>query len=125
MGIFSAIRERLGRKKQDYGDIKSHVLDQPFPPPSANQQKFDERFGPALDQEEFPREPDFPEIRRNAERERLSMEDVQEPSPRFRKDYDIMEQLNLMEAQLAAIRAQTEAINERLKNLEARLTRRY
>ncbi|MEM7819886.1 MAG: hypothetical protein QXD48_03600 [Candidatus Aenigmatarchaeota archaeon] len=42
------------------------------------------------------------------------------------KDFDILDKLSLIESQLAAIRSQTETINERLKNLEVRLGyRRY
>ena len=40
-------------------------------------------------------------------------------------NYDILDRLNLIESQLSAIRSQTETINERLKNLETKLTRRY
>lgn len=46
-------------------------------------------------------------------------------SERSSRDYDILDRLNLIESQLSAIRSQTETINERLKNMEAKLTRRY
>ncbi|MBS3054808.1 MAG: hypothetical protein J4431_04685 [Candidatus Aenigmarchaeota archaeon] len=36
-------------------------------------------------------------------------------------NYDVMEKLTMIESQLAAIRSQTETINERLKNLEFRM----
>ncbi|MBI2972024.1 MAG: hypothetical protein HYY37_06390 [Candidatus Aenigmarchaeota archaeon] len=41
------------------------------------------------------------------------------------KNYEIIDRLNIIEAQLQAIRSQTETINERLKNMELRLPRRY
>ncbi len=43
------------------------------------------------------------------------------------KDYDVLQRLDVIESQLQAIRSQTETINERLKNLEFKLTggRRY
>ena len=42
------------------------------------------------------------------------------------KSYEIMDRLNMIEAQLSAIRSQTETINERLKNMEFRMGgRRY
>ncbi|MBI2578225.1 MAG: hypothetical protein HYW26_00790 [Candidatus Aenigmarchaeota archaeon] len=121
MGIFSAIKKRLGRGSDDYGDIKSHVLDEPFPPPPAPAQQYDERFGPPLQQEEFPRETGFPEMEKPLTLER----ELEPPSRDFGKEYDIADKLNLIEAQLSAIRSQTETINERLKNMEARLARRY
>ncbi|MBI4019355.1 MAG: hypothetical protein HY364_03810 [Candidatus Aenigmarchaeota archaeon] len=40
---------------------------------------------------------------------------------RTEANYDIMEKLTMIESQLAAIRSQTETINERLKNLEFRM----
>lgn len=124
MGIFSSIKNRLMRRNDDYDDIKSHVLDEPFPPPAPPPaaQQYDERFGPPLQQETFPREPDFPESERPLTLER---EEFAPPSRDFGKEYDIADKLNLIEAQLSAIRSQTETINERLKNMEARLVRRY
>ena len=42
------------------------------------------------------------------------------------RNYDILDRLNIIEAQLSAIRSQTETINERLKNMEMKLgPRRY
>ena len=122
MGIFSAIRKRLTRRDDDYDEIKSDVLDEPLPPPAPplQAQRFDEdRFGSPAFKEPFPREPNFPDLK---QQEPLTFG---EPSKDFQRDYDIMERLNLMEAQLAAIRAQNDAINERLKNIDARLGRRY
>lgn len=125
MGILSAIKRRLTRRSDDYDDeVKGAVLDQPFPAPSLEQTRFDEnRFGTPAFKEPFQREPGFPDLKQ-AEPLTFGREGA-EPSEDFRKNYDIMDKLNLMEAQLAAVRAQTEAINERLKNIEARLVRRY
>jgi hypothetical protein len=42
------------------------------------------------------------------------------------RDYDVLDRLNLIESQVAAIRSMTETINERLKNLDAKFgSRRY
>ncbi|MBI4018611.1 MAG: hypothetical protein HY368_03305 [Candidatus Aenigmarchaeota archaeon] len=127
MGIFSAIKKRLGRG-DDYGDeVKSAVLDEPFPPlPSMERTapKYDERFGSPAYEEKFPREPEFP-VPKEEQPLTLQRPGLDEPSANFKKEYDIMDRLNLIEAQLSAIRSQTETINERLKNMEARLVRRY
>ena len=61
-------------------------------------------------------------------RKDLDFEDMGQPAMRGpSKDYDVMQRLDVIESQLQAIRSQTETINERLKNLEFKLTggRRY
>lgn len=115
----------LRRKEPEFEDIRSHVLGE-YPPPPAfepeRERRFEPRFGERFERFEpgfEPRGLEIPEIRR----EPLAIE------PRFperiEERTDILERLNLIEAQLGAIRSQTETINERLKNLEMRLTRRY
>ena len=42
-----------------------------------------------------------------------------------REMYELLDRLSIIEAQLTAIRSQTETINERIKLMEIRLTRRY
>ena len=42
-----------------------------------------------------------------------------------RDGYEIIDRLNLIESQLSAIRSQTETINERLKNMERSMGKRY
>ena len=109
------------RNYDDVSDIRSNVLgndflrspepDFPrpqadFPRPGINERQFNEpSFG------QFQEPPGFSSI------------DVR--SPDREKDYDILDRLNLIESQLSAIRSQTETINERLKNMERQLGRRY
>lgn len=123
MGLFSAIRKKLFHKgDEDYGEFKSSVLNEPLPPPPALRESQEEEspFGESFTKEPpFPRGENFPEIRR----EPLGFE--AEPTKEFQREYELLDKLNLIEAQLSAIRSQTETINERLKNLEARLVRRY
>ncbi len=109
----------------DLEDIRSNVLGndflrpQPpepdFPPP---QRRIADRF-PGIEEQRFEEPPGFSTVDTR----------FPERSPGFPQDrqgsYDIMDRLNLIESQLAAIRSQTETINERLKNLETKLTRRY
>ena len=123
----------LKRHRKDYDDvedIRSNVLGNDFFKPQ-----------PAP-------EPDFPQVAAQPRRAADRFPGIEEPvrfedppgfnsvdtrfndrSDRFVHDkqgsYDIMDRLNLIESQLTAIRSQTETINERLKNLETRLTRRY
>jgi hypothetical protein len=134
MGLTNFI---LGRKKHDYdySDIKGHVLGKPFSP---EPQTIGEKFG--LDKmQEFPAAPYEPnkQIRGPApvvSRENYSFD---EPSriesghdfdrqPAQRRDMDIIDRMSIIESQLQAIRSQTETINERLKNIDAKLgARRY
>jgi len=138
----------LGRRHSDldYGDVRSHVIGQkPFPEPPAQPATVGDRFGypnPAPDQprrlnpaNEFPEpfeQKQYPEAPFRPEHEdypsrfaskRMDFGAGAEGS----KNYEVMDRLTVIESQLQAIRSQTETINERLKNLEARLLgqRRY
>ena len=117
MGIFGGIRNKfLGRKNEDIGDIRSHVIGESFPEEAP--------MAPMPPEGEAPGMPDFPD---KFEREPIAFETSLDKEPAAEKggDYEMMERLSLMEAQLSAIRSQTETINERLKNIEMRLGRRY
>jgi len=107
----------------DYDDIKSGVLGKnDYYEPAMNEPMPAERF-----------EPSRPESASMAQAGRfgepLSMPMGPEPfssGTKTNRDYDILDKLNLIETNLLAIRSQTETINERLKNLEMKLTpRRY
>lgn len=122
MSIFGRIKGAFHKKEEgDLDSIRSHVLgEKPSflerEEPKFNEPKFNEaEFKPfdAREPIEFGR-PSFG----------LEREPFQAERPE-RKDYDILERLNVIEAQLSAIRSQTETINERLKNMEMRLPRRY
>ncbi len=105
------------KKHDDFGDIRSNVLSEELPEPDFPRRRVDvedpfrkveEPMGSHFDQP-----PGFSSIdTRSSER---SVEDK----------YDIIDRLQLIESQLAAIRSQTETINERLKNIERQLPRRY
>jgi hypothetical protein len=116
-------------KREDFEDIRSNVLsekiDEPDfprefsdplqpvsdrPPPGPQRTRAKDDFEPRFDEP-----PGFSSIdTRPALREREA-----------ERNYDLMDRLNLMESQLAAIRSMTETINERLKNMERQLPRRY
>jgi len=136
MGIFGGIKNRILGKREELGDIRSHVL---------GEERLEPGFGrePPLEEDRFagPKEvPELPEAvprggfgeSRYGEpgfgREPITMEE-REPMAIERepesKSYEIMDRLNIIEAQLSAIRSQTETINERLKNLEMKIGRRY
>jgi hypothetical protein len=124
MSIFSGIKDRLFRRGgDDFSDIRSHVLGEPAIPESEMPStKYD---APFKDTAEPGLEP-F-EVDKVPERKPLGFDDyTPEPPRQETRDYDILDRLNMIEAQLSAIRSQTETINERLKNMEVRLGgRRY
>lgn len=115
--------EFLKKHKKDYDDvedIRSSVLgndflkgtEPDFPRP-ANERRVADRFPGIEEPVRFEEPPGFSSV------------DTRFPAQERQSNYDIMDRLNLIESQLAAIRSQTETINERLKNLETKLTRRY
>lgn len=119
MGLFGSLKKKLGRDDDnDYTEIRSHVIGER---PPAEMEFQERKFGPQPPQE-FNDDPFRPEPMRPepfSAREPVSFEQP-------RKDYDIMDKLSMIEVQLSAIRSQTETINERLKNLEMKLSsRRY
>ncbi|MBI4174628.1 MAG: hypothetical protein HY517_03210 [Candidatus Aenigmarchaeota archaeon] len=124
--MFGALK-RLRRKDadSDFEDIRSSVVG-------------DFRGLPPEPQPDFPRAPAWddpvsPPPRYNEPRfdepPGFSSIDVRQDQRFVAQDrgdkYDILDRLNLIESQLAAIRSQTETINERLKNMERSLGRRY
>ena len=135
MGIFGSIKNKILGKGEELGDIRSHVLGEELPEreyPGIREEE-EERLGP----KEVPELPEaiprggFGESRYGEPgfgREPITMEE-REPMAIERepesKSYEIMDRLNIIEAQLSAIRSQTETINERLKNLEMKIGRRY
>lgn len=112
MGILSTLKEKALQRQPPAPfseDIKAHVLGEYPPPASAGPPPGAEEFaipgpGPAP-LPELPA-PAGPVIREPLRREEKGVE------------YEILDRLALMEAQLSAIRAQVEVINERLKTIE-------
>ena len=125
MSILGGIKSRFFSRSEDIegiNDIRSHVIGEGENPYR------DE--GPIMPQRADV--PELPDVSRFG-REPIGFEPApdrdfgREPVERSDtgRDYDILDKLNIMEAQLSAIRSQTETINERLKNLEMRIGRRY
>lgn len=118
--MFDWLKRRMHRN-DDIDDIRSNVIGERFDEPSFNKfdkPKFDDLEDPLKklsDAPDFGEPPGFNTIDTRAPR-----------SQRDENSYDILDRLNLIESQVAAIRSQTETINERLKNLDAKLSlRRY
>ena len=141
--IIGSLKDKVfGKRKHEaaYSDVRAQVIgdrfQQPEPPTIGEKFGFDRG-------NEFPRDPYAPEPysqspqqepffprQQAAFGQRPEPRDFsfEQPQPRMepKQDYDILDRLNLIESQLAAIRSQTETINERLKNMETRMTgRRY
>ncbi|MBI3190366.1 hypothetical protein HYZ41_01535 [archaeon] len=116
--MFDWIKNKIRKESDDdYGDLRSGILNEPEPA--------------------FRRQPLEPPAERNYDDFSQKTRDVfepmsmQPPASDFNqapnRNYEIMDRLNLIESQLAAVRSMTETINERLKNMEAKLglQRRY
>ncbi|MBI4154234.1 hypothetical protein HY501_02780 [Candidatus Woesearchaeota archaeon] len=119
----------LHRKKADdydfgdYSDVRSHVLSErmqppPPPPPPEFSEKTRDVFEPFSVSRPYP-EAELPSL--------PSMQETERSVENRSRDYDILDKLSIIESQIAAVRSQTETINERLKNLEMKLgfQRRY
>lgn len=136
MGILGTIKNKVfGRGEEDYSDIKSNVLGEPPelisqgpPPPDMSGREFGPRPSGMETRRENIGEPTPPMGPPGMEEPFIEPEKrpiFMEEQEKERSDYEIVDRLNLIEAQLSAIRSQTETINERLKNIETRLPRRY
>lgn len=117
MGILDGIKDRVLRRSQDteLDDFRSHVLGQAqFEPPVPE---------PQPPKKSYERDPVPDEMEPfGFDKSIVKEKDTLEVS----KNYEIMDRLNIIEAQLSAIRSQTETINERLKNIDMRMQgRRY
>lgn len=130
MGLFSRLKDKITHRKsdEDVYDFRSHVLGEPNP---LDEPRMPEPIEPLPARSSFDREEtDFSEpiIQRNKLKD-LTIEPGFGKSyekDELSRNYDIMDRLNIIEAQLSAIRSQTETINERLKNMEMKLgPRRY
>jgi len=125
MSIFGSILNKVLRKSDDIGeigDIRSHVIGE-------NENPYADEGPPMPTRTDVPELPEVPRFR-----EPVSFEPTMPdrdfsrdtmPERDTNRDYDIADKLDMIEAQLSAIRSQTETINERLKNLEMRIGRRY
>ena len=123
MGILGSLKDRILHKKQeDFYDFRSQITGKKSPFDEPNEP---EPLEPLPTRSSFQEEPDFSEP--VIQRSKLKDLTVEPPPQRFgferetSRDYDILDKLSMIEAQLSAIRSQTETINERLKNLELRI----
>ncbi len=115
--MFGFLKKKNREEMDDLFDIKNTISGKQ---PERDFEETKDTFGrPAKQEEDW--NPPFPG--RNTGFEEFQPEPMRGPS----KDYDVMQRLDMIESQLQAIRSQTETINERLKNMEFRLTggRRY
>jgi hypothetical protein len=116
--MFDWLKNKMHKESdEDYSDLRSGILNEPEPvfrqpaQPERNYDDFSQRTRDVFEPMSMQPMPQSPS------------EFGQAPS----RNYEIMDRLNLIESQLAAIRSMTETINERLKNMESRLglQRRY
>jgi hypothetical protein len=128
MSLLGKLKNKAIGKKDDldYDEVRSHILgDSDLPPPMKDDYAPMENVRPGKREQE-----EFPYAKR---REPIGIEPLQsdmdfsrEPiSMRASDNYEVLDRLKFIENQLAAIRSQTETINERLKNMEMRLGRRF
>ncbi len=123
MGILGSLKNRiLRRKEEDFSSLRSNVLNEPMP--------LDRQMQPGPEPEPWnepmpapwnePAKPGWKEplSLENDEREPVSFEDE-------RSSREIIDRLSFIENQLSAIKSQTETINERLKNMDMKIDRRY
>ncbi|MBI5347145.1 MAG: hypothetical protein HZB66_00900 [Candidatus Aenigmarchaeota archaeon] len=125
MGILGSIKNRIMRRRdEDFSDLRSNVLNEsvrdplmarnaPFQPPPPDMEPWKEPLpGPPSFDEPLSFNEPMPE------KEPLDIGDE-------RTQREIVDRLAFIENQLSAIKSQTETINERLKNMDMKIDRRY
>jgi hypothetical protein len=147
MGIFDVIKNKILRRDDDFSDMRSHVLGEPdtsgLPPPPepgmrAGQQGMNpqepapENLGPPPEQDLGPLPDSLEELGPTDLSKPIDegpLGPVKEPmeiEPGNERDIrEIIHRLDFIENQLSAIKSQTETVNERLKNIEVKIDRRY
>lgn len=137
MSVFSKLKNKIvGRREpveeRDFESVRSAILGEsasPVGPKQEIQPAWKTKYAESTVPREFA-QPSLEEPMQSMEiRQPYAQafgEKPEEKNKWDRKDvYELFDRLGVMEAQLAAIRSQTETINERLKMLEIRITRRY
>ncbi len=127
MGILSSIRNKLSRHRdEDFSSLRSNVLNErgpgyglepiserpPIDEPPPFQSGPPEPMPPGFGMEPMSFNEPMPE------KEPLDIGDE-------RTQREIVDRLAFIENQLSAIKSQTETINERLKNMDMKIDRRY
>jgi len=137
MSLIESVKNKLIRRKEDYGEIRSRVLGEDRYDYGEKPRALETLPKPELREEPIPTSPPETELEPIEKKPVAipSMPDIadfpesREPislKPEEKVDlYRIIEKLNFIEQQLSAIKSQTETINERLKNLELKVARRY
>jgi len=135
MGFISRLKDKIiGRSEErDFDTVRANVLGDYAPP--VNQVNVQQpSWRSKYEETAVPREFSQPSLETMEEPHGL---EIKQPfGQQFSEDenkhkwdrkdyYELFDRLGVIEAQLAAIRSQTETINERLKMLEIRITRRY
>ena len=135
--MFGKLKNKVIGRSDDIGelsDIRSHVIGEddynppqlPPEPPAATAAGVPEMTDvPRPGREPIGLEAPSSDMSFTREPPRESREPFSVEGSDVNRNYDIIDKLNMIEAQLSAIRSQTETINERLKNLEMRVGRRY
>ena len=125
MGILSKLGKKAIKREEPAAiteDVKTHVLGEYPPPPSEYASEKPppgmERFATPMDVPELPA-PDTPESLRREVPEREHREPLRHSGKGI--DQEILDRLALMDAQLGAIRAQVETINERIKIIDVQI----
>src|SRR3972149_1095565 len=117
MGILDSIKDKVfHRKQEDFYDFRSQITGKksPFDEPAEPEPLEPLPARSSFDQQE----PDYSQpVMQRSKLKDLSFEPYDKPQADRETHYDILDKLSMIEAQLAAIRSQTETINERLKNL--------
>ena len=115
MGFLSKLFHRKSDDDISNLDIKSHVLGSDYDTEDTQPPMLPEfrNEGPPLP--EIPKQKPFANPYRQPQSQNFNEQSY--PEPNF-ADNDLNDSLRIIETQLMAIRAQTESINERLKNSE-------
>ncbi|MBI4895457.1 MAG: hypothetical protein HY831_03105 [Candidatus Aenigmarchaeota archaeon] len=141
MSLLTKLRNKVvGRRQEvqeaDFETVRSAILGEQAPP--VNTQPIEPSWKQRYPQNSVPKEfeqpsldmPNEPEIRQpysqSFSREVNQPQQIDDRHKWDKRDmYELFDRLGIIEAQLAAIRSQSETINERLKMLDIKLTRRY
>ena len=128
------------KHKSDYSSLRSHVVGEDFGMPEQQDEMSSVAFDRQMGRGKFAKEAAIQgrDVGYGNEYNPTSFEPTLEPvnpleMPRESQmgsqsssNYDVMDRLAFIENQLSAIKSQVELVNERLKNIDAKLgTRRY
>lgn len=123
MSLFGFLKKKKG--SEDFESVRSHILGEPINEPVS--EPMPEEYPPV---ERAPPSgygrfgtPNPPPLREDIEA--FEPFAPRQEEPKAGNAYDISQRLDIIESQLSAIRSQTETINERLKNMEMKISRRY